>query len=115
MHGIHRTTLTIALFLFTLPLLGQTDSTGMEDYQKAVELAKEKFEELPAKWEQYKLVTIENLMRSGSDHEGPAIWQLTFLDRAVIGEDGGLTGKGGQLFFKVDLDSGTVKELGRGE
>jgi hypothetical protein len=110
-----RNSLAIVLLLFASPLLAQSDSSEPEAYEQAIELAKEKFEELPAKWEQYKLVTIENLMRSGSDREGPAIWRLTFLDRAVIGEDGDLTGKGGQLFFKVDLDSGTVKEVNSGE
>ncbi len=107
--------LAILLFLLSIPLSAQTDSSEREDYEKAVAMAKEKFEELSADWEDYKLVTIENLMRTGTDYEGPAIWRLTFLDRGVIGEDGDLKGKGGQLFFKVDLEKGTVKEVNWGE
>jgi len=34
-----------------------------------------------------------------------------FLDRGLIGEDGGLIGKGGPFFLKVGLEKGVVKEV----
>ena len=63
-----------------------------------------------------KLVRTENLIYSGANLGGPAIWRFDYQERKLIPSKDNLSGGiGGGLFIEVDLDLKKAKFLGVGE
>ena len=85
-----------------------------EEYKTAVNIAEKIFPELKLTLDDYKIITIENMVVSGAEYEGPEIWRITFKSKALFGEDG-MMGKGGEVFIKVNLKTKEATLLGYGE
>ena len=86
-----------------------------EEYKIAVIIAEQLLPEIKLKRENYKIVTIENMIISGDKFEGSDIWKITLKSKSLFGEDGELTGKGGEVYIKVDLKLNKASLLGYGE
>jgi hypothetical protein len=84
-----------------------------EEYGKAVALAENLLSDLNLKRNDYKIITIENLVLSGENYEGPQIWKVTFKARE-FGHDK-MKGKGGEVLIRIDLDTDKASLLGYGE
>lgn len=86
-----------------------------EEYKIAVTMAEQLLPEIKLKREDYKIITIENMIISGDKFEGSDIWKITLKSKSLFGEDGKLTGKGGEVYIKVDLKLNKASLLGYGE
>jgi len=86
-----------------------------EEYKTAVIIAEQFLPEIKLKRDEYKIITIENMIISGHKFEGSHIWKITLKSKSLFGADGNLIGKGGEVYLKVDLKLNKASLLGYGE
>ena len=104
----------ITLLFFATAFNDNNDTEINEDYKTAVLIAEKFLPELKLKRDDYKVITIENMVNSGDKYEGPSIWKITFTSKALFGEDN-MIGKGGGIFIKVNLKEKKASLMGYGE
>lgn len=104
----------ITLFFFVTAFNDNNDMEINEDYKTAVLIAEKLLPELKLNRDDYKIITIENMVVSGDKYEGPSIWKITFKSKAIFIEDD-MVGKGGEVFIKVNLKKKKANLMGYGE
>jgi len=85
-----------------------------EEYKAAIRIAEKLLPELKLKRDDYKIITIENMVISGDKYEGPNIWKITFKSKTLFRNDD-MMGKGGEIFIKVNLEAKKASLIGYGE
>ena len=93
-----------------------TDLGTAHDLLEAIRLAEGAIAARDADPQAYSLVRAERLLAGGPRCSGVHCWRLTFkLKQLIPDEQDERVGKGGELFFSVDLDAGVAVLTGRGE
>ena len=111
--------LTLIVLVFCSVIsYGQNKDVEVKDveYLKVIELADNLFPTIEIERQEYKLISINNLVIKGSDYQGPHIWHLTYKLKSIIPDDeNSIIGAGGEIFIEINLIENKAKLLGFGE
>lgn len=111
--------LTLIVLVFCSAIAyGQNKDVEVKDveYLKVIELADNLFPTIEIERQEYKLISINNMVIKSSDYQGPHIWHLTYKLKSIIPDDeNSIIGAGGEIFIEVNLIENKAKLLGFGE